>query len=408
MSPMPSFKAPPSVNRTARPDIAASAYSPHYPQVPAPNQTGGAMPQPVMMPPPAQMPIAQIVAGGQAAPSLHYLNCWVPDFRITPASAFKALPDYDPSSDYQGIVAACRGLGTNDSKVISVLVSLTPLQREALSYYFKTLGRDLLEFIASETSGYFLDGLTALIMGPIRYDVKMLSQALGASTSTSEAIMTEIILGRNNADLNTLQAAYQFTVGRALVGDVAKKLSGKVERLFIMTLSTERPLEVEPNMNEVEADVDLLYKACRKGVDEMAFIEVFTCRSYIHLSKVATLYGRRFKSLSKVIKKGFSGHLRDSLLYILRGVKAKRENPTQWRDAKRLEAAMAGFGTKDVLLVMRIIRAQWDHANLHLVKSCFERRYNKPLQKRVSGETSGAYRDLMIALVKCRCETEIV
>lgn len=67
--------------------------------------------------------------------------------------------------------------------------------------------------------------------------------------------------------------------------------------------------------------------------------------------------------------------------------------------AELLEASMAGLGTKDHLLVSRVVRFHWDRQELANVKGAYQRRYKKDLSIRIWGETSGDYRDLMMACV---------
>jgi len=67
------------------------------------------------------------------------------------------------------------------------------------------------------------------------------------------------------------------------------------------------------------------------------------------------------------------------------------------RDAMLLEDAMAGLGTKDHLLVNRVVRIHWDRNHLLQVKGAFQHKYHKSLAHRIKGETSGDYERLMIA-----------
>lgn len=68
-------------------------------------------------------------------------------------------------------------------------------------------------------------------------------------------------------------------------------------------------------------------------------------------------------------------------------------------DAKALEACMAGPGTKDRLLVNRVVRARWDRGHWGQVKGAY-RHFHKgrELGDRVAGETSGHYRKLLVRL----------
>lgn len=77
------------------------------------------------------------------------------------------------------------------------------------------------------------------------------------------------------------------------------------------------------------------------------------------------MYRASYGSLTKAIKKKFSGHERDALLHIVSGVKTKRSShpyakahhrdPSVWRDMKYIHAAMKGLGTKDDRLIARYV-----------------------------------------------------
>ena len=59
--------------------------------------------------------------------------------------------------------------------------------------------------------------------------------------------------------------------------------------------------------------------------------------------------------------------------------------------AALLEDAMAGLGTKDELLVARVVRYHWDSHAMANIKGAFHQRYKTTLAKRIKGETSGDY-----------------
>lgn len=60
---------------------------------------------------------------------------------------------------------------------------------------------------------------------------------------------------------------------------------------------------------------------------------------------------------------------------------------------------MAGLGTKDVQLIYRLVRTYWNPQRMEAIKDAYKRRFGKPLENRVKGETSGTYRELLIAIV---------
>lgn len=67
------------------------------------------------------------------------------------------------------------------------------------------------------------------------------------------------------------------------------------------------------------------------------------------------------------------------------------------RDALLLEDAMEGAGTKDHLLVNRVIRLHWDRNHMEQVKGAYQHRFKRSVTSRIRGETSGDYEKLMCA-----------
>lgn len=81
-----------------------------------------------------------------------------------------------------------------------------------------------------------------------------------------------------------------------------------------------------------------------------------------------------------------------------------------------LEKTMAGMGTKDDLLIIRfvllslsflapangdrrLVRAHWDKQRFRAVQTAYQAKYGKTLASAVMKETSGDYRDGLMALI---------
>jgi len=64
--------------------------------------------------------------------------------------------------------------------------------------------------------------------------------------------------------------------------------------------------------------------------------------------------------------------------------------------AERLESAMAGLGTNERRLSRLIAR---NRSTIEYVKQAYLRLYGKTLRRRITGETSGDYQQLLLALI---------
>jgi len=267
-------------------------------------------------------------------------------------------------------------------------------------YCVGKIGKSLPDRIDKVNNGYYGQILRGLSLGPLGYDVELVNKAL-AGFGTNETLLTELILGRPAHEVRWLKTGYKLRFGRDLVDSVKSDLSGKLERMYIMALHAQKPIDLPHTVadpTKVAEDIETLNTAAKKK-NELPFFEILINRSDRHLAAVIQGFGQRYKSLSKVIKKNFSGNMQEALLYIMHGVKPKRDGQGIWRDAKMLEKTMAGLGTKDTMLIYRLLRAHWDPVRFKAVKDAYLRRYGKTLEHRVKGETSGPYRDVLIAII---------
>lgn len=62
---------------------------------------------------------------------------------------------------------------------------------------------------------------------------------------------------------------------------------------------------------------------------------------------------------------------------------------------------MKGFGTKDKLLVARVVRCHWDPRHMDQVKGAYHHAYGRTLSSRIAADTSGDYEKLMVKCVEC-------
>ncbi|KAF9565818.1 Annexin [Agrocybe pediades] len=294
-------------------------------------------------------------------------------------------------------------------RVMSTITTMNAYQLDALNDYFISRhGMSLVDKIDRVVNGNYGNAIHALALGPLWFDVELAHKAL-SGLGTNEMLLIEVILGRPAHEIRWLKTAYKMKYGKDLVEEVKSDLGGKTERLFVMALHAQKPADspsysyatgIGMDKEKVNSDVEALHHASKKK-DEMVFCEILVNRSDAHLGAVAQAFELKYKSLSKVIKKTFSGTLENGLVYIVQGIKPKHDGRGYWRDAKLLEKSMAGLGTKDYQLIYRLIRAHWDPTRMEGVKDAYKRKYKgKTLESRVRGETSGWYKDLLVEIVR--------
>ena len=292
--------------------------------------------------------------------------------------------------------AAMKGFGTNEQALISVLSKMGPLEVNSVKAAYKAQHhRDLMDDVHSETSGYFREGLEAIIRGPLEQDCHVLYHAIKGA-GTKESALNDVLLGRSNADMNAIKQHYQHKYRKSLESDVRGDLSMKTERLFDMVLAARRNEESSPVIpQQVDADVQEIYRATegRAGTDQLIVCQIMSGRSNGQLRAIGAAYKQKYhRSLQEVFKREFSGHMKDALIYMA----GAGEDPAK-NDADMLEDSMAGLGTKDTALVRRIVAIHWDPQRLQQAKGAYKHYYKRDLRQRIEGETSGDYKKLMSA-----------
>lgn len=299
----------------------------------------------------------------------------------------------------EGVHKAFKGFGTDEKALIRIIAKQDPIQMNTIrEQYNKRFVSDVLKKVASETSGNFQTGLMAVFRGPLMGDCWSLFEAM-KGLGTKKAILDDVLIGRSNADIQAIKSEYRRLFNKSLESDLKGDLSAGTEQMFVMVAAARRNEETAPVIpQQIEADVTELQRAMGNMItkDSAQTCQILTSRSDAQLRAITHAYSQRFrKSLESVIKSKFSGHMENSLLLLL-----ARANNRAASDAVQLEETMAGLGTKDMLLIQRVVRAHWDQRHMNQVRAEFQKAYKKDLVKRIKGETNGDYERLLVALVE--------
>lgn len=305
----------------------------------------------------------------------------------------------DVSRDVDVIRKAMKGFGTDEKTLIAALAKKDPIQMNTIRMqYDDRLKRNLVGDLKSETSGYFEKGLVQIARGPLESDCYNLMEAM-KGMGTKEAVLDDILVGRSNADLNAIKQKYQQLFKRTLESDLRGDLSAGTAQMYDMIAAARRKEDSYPVIpQEIEQAVtDLQGSMGGFGNNKTAAVcEILTSKNDAQLRAIAQTYEQRFrKSLHNVVKAEFSGHMKEALRLLVHRATNRAE-----AEAVRLEEAMAGLGTKDELLVQRVVRCHWDRQFMNAVSHEYHKVYKKDLVKRIEGETRGDYERLMVACVR--------
>jgi annexin A7/11 len=292
-----------------------------------------------------------------------------------------------------------KGFGTDEKTLINVLSKKDPIQINTIrTQYNQRLMKSLITDLEKETSGYFEKGLVQIARGPLTGDCYTVYTAM-KGLGTKEAALDDVLVGRSNADMNAIKAEYQRLFKKSMESDLQGDLSADTLKMYMMIASARRQEDSAPvNPQAIEHDVTQLQSHMGSVLtkNNPAVCDLLLTRNDAQIRAIAQSYQHRFHStLESKIKSMFSGHMEDALVLLIgRAV----DRPTA--EAVRLEESMAGLGTKDELLVQRVVRCHWDQNFMRTVGDAYKRKYGKSLVKRIQGETRGDYERLMVACVQ--------
>ena len=140
-----------------------------------------------------------------------------------------------------------------------------------------------------------------------------------------------------------------------------------------------------------ESDCHDLNEAIKSSKGQNEIIKIMCNRTNEERQKIKQLYITSYgEDLEKALCSKLSGNFEDCIVALL-------NTPSEY-DAKQLHKAIAGLGTdEDTLTEIIATRPKW---KIEEIKAEYEKLYNVTLEKDIQGDTSGIYRQLLVALLQ--------
>ncbi|XP_016333503.1 annexin A13-like [Sinocyclocheilus anshuiensis] len=256
--------------------------------------------------------------------------------------------DFDVVADIKTIRKACKGMGTDEETIISILANRSAAQRvEIKQAYFEKYDDELEEVLKNELTGNFEKATMATLDPPHIFMAKELRRAMKGA-GTDEDVLVEILCTSTNQGLRNLCL---LIVGFPQAGEG------------------------------------------RFGTDESTFTYILTHRNYLQLQATFKIYETLSGTdILDAIDSEATGTLKDCYITLVRCAK----NP-QLYFARRLNAAMKGAGTDEDTLIRIIVgRSEVD---LETIKDMYLEKYDVTLKDALSSECGGGFKRLLIEIL---------
>lgn len=303
---------------------------------------------------------------------------------------------HSPIEDAEALYKACKGWGTDEKAVISILGHRTAAQRQQISLAYQNLYQeDLVKRLESELSGAFEKAVYRWILEPADRDAVLANVALKKACPDYHVII-EIACVHSPEELLAVRRAYQLRYKQSLEEDVAAHTTGDIRKFLVALVSVFRYDGREINARLAKSEADTLQDAIKdKAFNHEEVIRILTTRSKAQL--MATFNRYRDDCGTSITKSLlYEGDQVNEFAAALRTAIRCINNSNKYYE-KITRNAIKGAGTdEDALTRVIVTRAEKD---LKVIKEVYYKRNSVTLEQAVAKDTSGDYNAFLLTLL---------
>jgi annexin A7/11 len=301
---------------------------------------------------------------------------------------------FNPAQDAQQLKEAL-GKPRNIDTIISIAAHRSNAQRQQIvQAYYNENKKNIRDDFRSVFSGNFQEALVSLFYEPVDYDCHQIYSAM-KGIGTNEDTLIEIIGTRSNERINQIKQEYFQIYKKDLEAEIDSETSGFFKKILLALLKGERNVNPIPDEQECGYCAKRLYNTQKEKKDNLqdAYLEIFTKKSREELANISRQYYSWYnKTLMEEIERLFSSDTRR----IFKAIIYSLLSPSEYF-AYRLNKAMKGISTKDVILIRVIISRE--EIDIERIKRYYNQNYGKTLYEAVKKATSGEYQKLLLELI---------
>ncbi|KAG4946172.1 hypothetical protein AAZX31_15G129400 [Glycine max] len=296
--------------------------------------------------------------------------------------------------DAENIKKACKGLGTDETALISILAHRNVAQRKLVRMAYEELYQeDLIQQFKSELSGSFERAICNWTMDPAERDAAFINEALKKETPDYKVIV-EIVCTRTSEEFLAAKRSYQFQYKHCLEEDVASKTIGDIRRLLVAVISTYRYDGDEFDENLAHLEANILHQVIEnKAFNDDEIIRILCTRSKKQLCATFSTFRNVYGT---TITKGLSTNPNDEYMTALRTVIRCIKNPRRYLAKVLCYALNELIAEEHELSRVIITRAERD---LNEINDLYFKRNGVTLDSSVAKKTSGNYKNFLLALL---------
>ncbi len=292
---------------------------------------------------------------------------------------------------------ATKGWGKDDKRLIKALGNTTSEDRKKIQIrYPEIYSKDLRKLIKDECGNNdYGTAMQLLSLGPVEAECYMIKKAVDGWGS-DKLLLYSILCGRSNDDMILLKKTYYKLFTDDLIARISSEVGGDLKKIIMSAVQAAEE-EFDPDYHTRDKaieDADTFYNAGqgRWGTNESKMAKIIVLSPPKYLKLVNEVYADKYGyTLFKAFEKELAKLGGEAALFTL-GMKLKPYETV----AKLIKKATAGLGTNEILLTCNLIRYQDIMGHVYIAH---EQLFEKSIHKRVRDETSGRYKDILIAIL---------
>ncbi|XP_071360774.1 annexin A5b isoform X1 [Trachinotus anak] len=222
-------------------------------------------------------------------------------------------------------------------------------------------------------------------------DAEVLHKAMKGLGTDEDAIL-QLLTARSNAQRQEIKATYKTLFGKDLISDLKGELGGKFETLIVALMTPPIAYDVTSLRNAIKG----------AGTDEKVLVEILASRTPGQVKDIIAAYRQEYDdNLEEDVSGDTSGHFKRLLVILLQASRQRgiQEGEIE-NDAQALfKAGEQKFGTDEQSFVTILGNRSAEH--LRRVFDAYMKLSGYEMEESIQRETSGALRDLLLAVVKC-------
>lgn len=304
-----------------------------------------------------------------------------------------------PNQDCERLKKSFHGWGTDEGAIIRVLGHRNAVQRHKIKETYQQLyNESLLDRLHSELSGDFEKAVILWTLDPYERDAKLANESLKKKEGVSSLqVIVEIACSTSPHHLMAVRQSYCSLFGCSLEEDIVYYVSSPIRKLLVGLVSSFRYNGELVDGNIADIEVTKLRDAIEtKQLDHDDVVHILSTRNIYQLRATFQLYNQKYgNSVDKDIKECGKGNYEAILQVVVWCIDRPEKH-----FAKVVRDSVMGFGTdEDSLTRVIITRAEID---LMKIKGDYYNAYSTSLENSVADDTSGDYKNFLLALLGAR------